>query len=436
MKVDKKKLEKSQVELNISLSIDEFKPYLEKGAIKVSEKVKIEGFRPGKAPYDVIKAKVGEMGILEEAAQIAVSKTVDQIIADNIDELKPVGTPNVEITKLAPDNDFEFKVILSLLPEIKLGKYKDLAIENEEVKVSDEQVEKTLKDLAEMRASEAVTDKAAKDGDKISVDIKISLGNVPIENGQHKDLVVILGKDYLVPGFDKKLLGAKKSDELKFDLVYPETHHQKQLAGKKASFEVKIKEVYERIIPKVDEEMAKAMQFKTLKDLRTALIENLKEEKTREIQLKMESEMLNKIIEVSKIDEIPDILIQSETKNILSELEQNIARQGGKFDDYLESIKKTRDELSLDMTPNAIKRVKSALVIRELAVIEKIDVDEKEVEEKIKEVKEKYKGNAEVEKMTSEEGYRSYIKNILNNEKVLTKLKEWNYVSPNTKQKS
>jgi trigger factor len=433
MKVDKKKLEKSQIEISVSLSLEEFKPYLEEGAKKLSETVKIEGFRPGKAPYDVIKSKVGEMSILEEAAQSAVSKTVDQIILDNSDELKPVGTPSVEVTKLAPENPFEFKVTISLLPDIELGKYKDLGLEKEEAEVDDKKVEKTLNDLAEMRATEELSEKEAEDGDKVTVDIKISLGNVPIENGQHKDLAIILGKDYLLPGFDKKILGAKAGDELNFELVYPEKHHQKNLAGKKANFEVKVKGVYQRNIPKVDDDMAKEMQFKNLSDLKKALIENLKQEKLREVELKMESEMLNKIIDDSKIGEIPDVLIESETKNILAELEQNIARQGGKFEDYLKSIKKTKEELSLEMTPNAIKRVKSALIIREIAVVENIDVSDKEVQDKIDEVKEKYKDNPEVEKMTNEEGYRSYVKNILNNEKVLAKLKEWNYVSPSAK---
>ncbi|MDA3802340.1 MAG: trigger factor [Patescibacteria group bacterium] len=433
MKVDKKKLEKSQIEISVSLSLEEFKPYLEEGAKKLSETVKIEGFRPGKAPYDVIKSKVGEMSILEEAAQSAVSKTVDQIILDNSDELKPVGTPSVEVTKLAPENPFEFKVTISLLPDIELGKYKDLGLEKEEAEVDDKKVEKTLNDLAEMRATEELSEKEVEDGDKVTVDIKISLGNVPIENGQHKDLAIILGKDYLLPGFDKKILGAKAGDELNFELVYPEKHHQKNLAGKKANFEVKVKGVYQRNIPKVDDDMAKEMQFKNLSDLKKALIENLKQEKLREVELKMESEMLNKIIDDSKIGEIPDVLIESETKNILAELEQNIARQGGKFEDYLKSIKKTKEELSLEMTPNAIKRVKSALIIREIAVVENIDVSDKEVQDKIDEVKEKYKDNPEVEKMTNEEGYRSYVKNILNNEKVLAKLKEWNYVSPSAK---
>jgi len=123
MQVNKKDLEKAQVELTVELSAEEFAPFIEKGAQKLAEKVKIEGFRPGKAPLEVLKAKVGEMSILEEAAQLAVNKTLDDVLAERINEIKAVGSPNVNISKLAPNNPFEYKVILSVLPEIELGKY-------------------------------------------------------------------------------------------------------------------------------------------------------------------------------------------------------------------------------------------------------------------------------------------------------------------------
>jgi len=117
MKVEKKDLEKSQIELNVELSLDEFKPFILKGAVRISKDVKIEGFRPGKAPYDIIKRKVGEMAILEEASRLAVNDTLGKAIKDNV-EAQPVGQPKVDITKLAPDNPFSYKVVLAMLPAV------------------------------------------------------------------------------------------------------------------------------------------------------------------------------------------------------------------------------------------------------------------------------------------------------------------------------
>ena len=438
MQVNKKILEKSQIELTVELSVEEFSPFIEKGAKKLSEKIKIEGFRPGKAPLEVLKAKIGEMSILEEAAQLAVNKTLDEIIFERIDEIKAVGSPSVNISKLAPNNPFEYKVVLSVLPDIELGKYKDLGLKTETIKVDDKELDKILNELRDMRAKEVVVDKEhqIKEGDKVIVDINLFDNKVPLEDGSHKDLSILTGKNYFVPGFDEKLYGAKLGAELKFSLAYPENHHQKNLAGKMVSFEVKVKSIFQRELPELNDEFAKGFGTKDLEELKKDLKTNVLQEKNREAELKNESEMISKIIEGSKIGELPEILVESESRNVLAELEQSIIRQGGKFEDYLNHLKKTKDELRLEMLPNAIKRVKSSLVIREIAVLEKIDISEEEVNKKIIEIQEQYKGNEEVQKMILESGYKHYLKNILTNEKVLAKLKEWNYDSTSAKQKS
>jgi FKBP-type peptidyl-prolyl cis-trans isomerase (trigger factor) len=120
----------------------------------------------------------------------------------------------------------------------------------------------------------------------------------------------------------------------------------------------------------------------------------------------------------------------------MAELEESVTRQGGKFEDYLKHLKKSRNELMLEMMPNAIKRVKAALIIREIAMVEKISPSDEEVENKVSELKAQYAGQEKVLKMFEEPGYKSYLRNILNNEKVIEKLKEWNYADTGSKQKS
>lgn len=436
MKVTKKNLEKSQIELNVELSVEELAPFIEKGAKKVSEEVKIEGFRPGKVPYDVLKQKIGEMTILEEAAHLAIHKTIDEAIEKNTVGDQAIGQPQVNITKLAPNNPLEYKIILSLLPTIALGKYKDLNLTIQEAKVEKAETEKTLHDLQEMRAVESLVERAAEEGDKITVDVKMFLDKVPLEDGSHKDLAVILGKNYFVPGFDKKIIGIKKDEERKFELPYPEDHHQKNLAGKLVEFTVTATGVYERKKPELNDEFAEFFKLKNLAELKKNIEDSLLHEKKHQVDMKNESALLSKIIEDTKFGELPDSIINSESKNMLAELEQSVIRQGGKFEDYLSHLKKTREELILEMIPNAIKRVKSALVIREIAVVEKISPSEKEIEEKIAELKKQYAGQTEIEKMINEPGYAAYLKNVLTNEKVIEKLKNWNYAPVGAKQKS
>lgn len=436
MQVNKKDLEKSQIELTIELSPEEFAPYIEKGAAKVSQEVKIEGFRPGKVPFDILKAKIGEMTILEEAAHLAIHKTIDEVVTNNTIGRQAIGQPQVNVTKLAPSNPLEYKVIVSLLPTVALGKYKDLNLAVEKAEVSDKELDKSLRDLQEMRAQEVVADRAVGEGDKVTVDIQMFLDKVPLEDGQHRDLAVILGQDYFVPGFDKKLSGAKKGEVIKFSLPYPDDHHQKNLAGKMVEFEVKINEVYDRKKPEINDEFAGFFQLKDLAELKKNIKESLLHEKQHKVDLRNESEMLSKIIADTKFGDLPDVIVDSELKNMLAELEQSVVRQGGKFEDYLQHIKKDRAALMLELAPNAVKRVKSALVIRELALIEKIAPTHEEIHEKIDELKKQYTGQPEILKMFEEEGYHHYLGNVLTNEKVIAKLREWNYAPPSAKQKS
>jgi trigger factor len=376
------------------------------------------------------------MTILEEAAHIAIHKTLDEVIEKNTLGTQPVGQPQVNITKLAPDNPLEYKVIVSLLPSIALGKYKDLGLKVEEAKVDEKEIIKALNDLQEMRAQEALVDREAQEGDKVTVDVKMFLDKILVEDGEHQELAVIIGKNYFVPGFDHKIIGAKKEEIKKFELPYPANHHQKNLAGKLVEFEVKIKGVYERKKPELNDEFATFFRLKDLGELKTNLKESLLQEKKRQVDIKNEAEMISKIVDDTKFGELPEEIIMSEVKNMMLELEQSVVRQGGKFADYLNHLKKSREELSLELMPNAVKRVKSALVIRELAIVEKISATEKEIQDKVAELKKQYAGNKEIEKMLGEPGYTTYLNNILTNEKVIAKLKDWNYAVASDKQKS
>jgi len=426
MKVTKKDLEKSQVELTVELSAEEFKPYLPKGAERVSQEVKIEGFRPGKAPYDVIKNKVGEMAILEEAARIAIDKTIDQAIKENEDR-QIIGQPQINITKLAPDNPIEYKIILTILPEVTLADYKNIKVKMTEVEVKDEEVEKMINELKEMRVKEVISNKQAKEGDKLLVDIEMFLDNVPVEGGQGKDTAVILGKDYIIPGFDKNLIGAKKGETKEFKLPYPQNHHQKNLAGKMVEFKVKINEVYDRQLPELDEEFVKNFGLKSVDELKTNIKKSLLTDKKQREQNKCERELLDKLIEKSKFGDIPESLLDHESKVMISEFEYGIESQGGKFDDYLSHIGKTREQFVLELLPEAMKRVKSSMAIRKISEVEKIEVTKEEIDKAVADLIKQFGGKEKnLEEKVNNPAYREYLANSLSSRKVIDKLKEWN----------
>jgi len=434
MQIEKKNLEKSQIELNVELSQDEFKPFINKAAKRISKEVKIDGFRSGNIPYETLKQKIGEMTILEEAARIAISAKLEELIKEHIDG-DPVGQPKVDITKLAPKNPLEFKVVLAMLPEVTLGKYKDLKIKISKAEVADEDIKKALDEILEIRTKEALVEREVKEGDKVLADLRMFLDNVPIEGGQNKDTVIIMGKDYVVPGFDKRLLGAKKNEVKEFGLPYPKDHHMKNLAGKMVDFKVTIKDVYERIKPELNDELAKGFGLNSINELKENIKKRIKEQKKRDVDARAEREMLENIVAKTKFSDIAEMLVKHEGDKMLAELEQTIARQGGKFEDYLQSIKKSQEQLTLDLLPDAVKRVKTSMMIREVAKREKIKVADKEINKQIEDMKKHYKGagsgspdakQALAQVNTPE--YKSYVYNILSSRKVVDKLKEWNII--------
>ena len=428
MNIQRKDLEKSQIELSVELSTEEFAPYIERGVKKVSENVNIEGFRPGKAPLDLVKQKVGEMAILEEAAHLAVHKIVDGIIDEQIKDQQVIGQPRVDVTKLAPGNPLAFKIVVMVMPEIKLGEYKGLGLKQLEAKIEEKDIKKTLNELAESRAKEKISEAPVKEGDKVLVGIEMFLEKVPVENGQMPEAMILVGKDYFVAGFDKQLVGAKKEAELVFSLPYPEDHHLQNLAGKMVDFKVKIKEVYDREVPALDDTLATGFGFKKMAELEEFLRKTAMDRAKQQSEQKTEIQMLEAIVGKTKFGELPEALVKNESDLMLNEIEQNINQQGGRFEDYLASIKKTKEQLLMDLLPQAEKRVQSALLLREIAKAEKIEISASEIETKIAEIKEQYKGDEKIQQMVKETGYRSYLANVLSNQKIIKRLREWNIV--------
>jgi len=397
MKSDIEKLPKGEIKIKIELTVEEMKPYLEKAAFLISEKVKISGFRPGKAPYDIVKTQVGEEKIWQEAIEPAVHKTLVEVL--DKEKLPTIGSPKIDILKLAPNNPFIYQATVFILPDIELGDYKKNKIKRNKVEVKKEQMDKALEDLQKMKHSEIIVDRPAQKGDKVEIDFKTFLEKVLIDQGDQKKFPVVIGDKTFIPGFEDHLIGAKAGEEKKFSLKMPENYHDKKLANRTLDFEVKINGVYEISLPEINDDLAKGLgNFENLEDLKKQIQDNLKQ--------------------------IPEVLINSESQKMISELEHNIQRQGLKFEDYLTHIKKKREDLLLDFTPNAIKRVKSALVIREIAKQEKIEITDKEIEQEVKQVLAAYENDSKAKEQITSKEYKDYLRNVLTSKKVIDSLKK------------
>lgn len=439
MNIQKNNNKNKELEITVELSVEEMKPYITQACEKISKDMKVEGFRPGHIPYDILKQRISEMAILQEAANIAINKTVGNALKDNIkdpssskDEIeaseKVIGQPQVRLTKVAANNPMEYKINISLMPEIKLGKYRDLKISLEKVEVGDTEVDRVLKDLQNMRAKEKLVNREIRDGDKVIVNIQMFLDKVPVEGGQSKDTGVIIGADYIVPGFDKNLIGAKKGEVREFKLEYPKDHYQKNLAGKLVEFKVEIKDVYERELPEVNNEFAKVLGLNSLDALKEQLRKNIQNEKKQRAEQKAIVEIFETILKNTTFSHIPETMVNSEAHNMIHELKQNVEQQGGKFEDYLTHIKKSAEELEKELKPEAEKRVKTSLAISQIVKMEDIKVSDEEVQKEMEARMDMYKNNPELNKKAGTDEHKNFVHYNMLNQKVIKELKRWNLV--------
>ncbi|MFA4817683.1 MAG: trigger factor [Parcubacteria group bacterium] len=418
-----KKLPKSKIEFELTVAWADWGKYLDQAAEEVSKEIKIPGFRPGKAPRNIVEQKVGKGIILNAAAEKAVQKAYTDFVTK--EKLEVIGQPEIVIEKLEENKDFIFKAQVAVMPEVKLAdKYKKaikkVNAEQKEKKaeVNNDEIELEMEKLANSRVKLVTARRAAKTNDSVEIDFTVLAGGVPIEGGTSKNHPLIIGRGVFIPGFEDNIIGMQEGEEKEFELNFPADYHKKDLAGKLALFKVKMNLVQERQVPELNDEFAKSLgTFEDLAALKKNIQEGMTEEWLAKIKEQKRNDFIEKIIENSEI-ELPEILARGEIHQMMHEFEQNLAPMGMSLDQYLEKLKKDKKELEKDWEPMAEKRVKSALLLKEIAKLEEIAADSIEIEAEMNKTMQYYKNVKNLEKNIDMERLYNHVKGMLENEKV------------------
>lgn len=411
-------LPQSQAELTITVSPANYEKHLPKAAERISLRTAVKGFRPGHAPYDVIKKEVGGMNILNEALeQIIQESFFNAVTAEKLDT---IGMPKIEVEKLAPGNDVVFKATVALLPKVKIVDIKKIRVEKKIKHVEDKHVDEVVENLRKMQAKEVIkNDKKAEASDKLMIDMDMFLDKVPVEGGQAKNYQVYLSEQHYIPGFNEQLIGLGKDEEKEFSLDFPPTHYQKHLAGKKVNFKIKIKDIYERQLPEISDDLAKALGQESIAKLRELINANLVKEAGQKASQTAEIEILEAIIMQSTFEEIPEVLIDAEKQKIFYELKHDLEHHGVAIDQYLADIKKTQEEMQAGFTAQAKKRAKAALISRQIATEQHIHVNDEELDKEVKFLEDNYKDNKEYLDNLKKPEVKDTITLTLQNKKVM-----------------
>ena len=428
MDISLKNLEHSTVEINFRLSKDEFLGYTNAVIKKLGDEAEINGFRKGKAPKNVVIQHFGEAEIAREAALDAIKNSYINAVKEK--KLEPIGQPQVEVTKLALFNPLEFKIIVSVLPSITLPNYKEIAskVETKEIQLAPEEVEKTLLQLQKSRAKFTVKNEAAQNGDWVEVEVKIKPANegekIEITKPDIKDSF-ILGEGHLLPEIEKEIVGMKAGEGKDFSFTYPSNYYQPNLANKKVSCHLILKSAQRVDLPDISDEFARTLgHFGNLKELKDSIKEGIMMEKEQQESQRVQQEILDKIVKAVDID-IPKVLLDKEKERMLNQLKSDVASQlKMKFEDYLKQTGKTEEQIANSFLPIITKRIKEFLVLKEIGKNEKIEVPDKEVDEKVSEIlsQQALTGQKDIKNAVDLEQIKVYTKEEMFNGRTLKKL--------------
>ena len=414
MKTQLERLPNSRVKLKIELSEDEFAQYYQRVFLRLSSQTDVKGFRPGKAPEDLIRNKIGEDKIFQEALEMCLPATFFEAVKK--EKLQPVADPDIKVEKYNNDQPLVYTAEIDILPDFKLPDYRKFKIQNSKIKISEKEVQDSMKGLQKAYATYEDKKEPAEKGDKVEIDFAGSIKGAKIEQLTSKNHPLILGEGGFVPGFEEKLVGLKAGQNKEFDYTMPDKLRDQFLVGKKVKFKVKMLKVQKVVLPKLDDEFAqKIAKGKKLAQVKKEVGESLQKRAELEEKKKAEAELLNKLAEKTEM-EIPRSLVKNQQYKMMTDIQKDIESRGIPLAKYLESIGKTEDELNREMATQAGKSVKIGLIIGKIKEAEKITASKAEIDKELAMAK---RSGYPIE---DEELVKKRIKISLENQKTVEKL--------------
>ena len=407
---------KNEVKLSFVVEAEKFDEAMKKVYAKTAKYFTIPGFRKGKAPMNMVEKQYGTEIFHEDTFNELVPEIYETAIKEN--NIQVVSNPDIDITQIGKGKDLIFTAIVQIKPEVKLGKYKGIELKKIEYNVSDHDIEHELGHMAEHNARlVSIEDRPVEKGDITVIDFEGSIDGVPFEGGKAEKHELEIGSNTFIPGFEDQIVGMKLEEEKDITVTFPEDYFSKELAGKPAVFKVKLHEIKKKELPKIDDEFAKDVsEFETLAELKNSIKERMQKANEEKAKYEMEDAALKAVCDNVEID-IPSGKIDAEIDNMMKDIEQRLQYQGLTLAQYFTLSGKTEAQVREEMKEQAEKAVKSRLVIEAIIKAEDIKPEEKEVEEKLKEMAKNY-GKTE-EEMSKNEYIKEYIENNMKVEKAI-----------------
>lgn len=410
-------------QINYKVTGEEWKEAKDKAFAKIVKKVKVDGFRQGKVPRQVFEKKYGTGDIISTAMEDMIDKKYTETVVN--EKLVPVVEPKLEIVS-ADDNGFEVNITFILDPEVKLGKYKELKVKKDKVKVSKEEIEHEVGHILDRYAELVSKDGAVEEGDTAIIDFKGFKDGEAFEGGSAENYSLVIGSHSFIPGFEEGVIGMKKEENKDITLTFPEDYMAEDLRGKEVVFNVTVHDIKKRVIPELDEEFFKDLDMEGVsnkEELEKLVEEELITQKEADADNKFIEDLLEAATKNMTID-LDKEIVDAEVERMHKQFVKRLEMQGISEELYYAYAGVKKEDVTKQMEEEAEKRVKYRYLLEAITKEEKIKITDKEAKAELKKMSETYK--TPEEEILKELGTLEVLKYDLAMQKAVEVLKENN----------
>lgn len=423
MQVSKTLINPTKVSLAVSAGAAELEPVRRHVLRHFTRNVKVPGFRPGKAPLELVEKHADRNALLDEFLDHAVNDCYGRAIES--ENLRPVARPEIKLKQFIPFSKLEFEAEVEVLGAIRLPDYKKIKLPKAKASVAAKDINEVLESLAIRSAGRKEVDGTVKPGHEVVIDFagKNEKGE-SVNGAEAKDYPIIIGSNSFIPGFEDHLKGMKVKQSKKFHIIFPADYGVAALRSKKITFEVVVKKINELIKAEINDSFAGRLgPFKSLADLKADIKKQLLQERQQQADRDYESKLIKEIAEQSKI-EVPDSLIKQQVIQMEEDERRNLVYRGETWQEHLKSEAVTEEQHRRRQRPEAAERVKAGLVLSEIARQENIEVTPGELELRLQLLRGQYQDDAMRSELDKPENRQDIAARLLT-EKTINKLVEY-----------
>lgn len=412
MSVQVEKLEKGMAKLTIEVSAEEFEKAVNTVYQKQRNRIQIPGFRKGKAPRKMIENMYGAGIFYEDAANEIIPDAYEKAYDECGEEI--TSSPEIDVEQIESGKPFIFTAVVALKPEVKLGEYKGVAIDNFSAEVTEEEVNAEIdRERDNSARMVSVEDRPVQDGDMTELDFEGFVDGEAFEGGKGENYPLTIGSGAFIPGFEEQLIGAELNKEVEVNVTFPEDYNAEHLAGKDAVFKCTVKEIKVKELPELDDEFASEVsEYDTLEEYRANVRKGLEERKAKQMKDEKEDAAIAAVVEHAEM-EIPDAMLATEQRQMLDQFAQRITMQGMQMEQYMQMTGNTREMMLEQLKPQAERKIKSRLCMETVAKAENITASEEDYEEEMKVMADAYQIEVDkVKEMLGEKEKKSVMEDI------------------------